>query len=57
MILLLLSLFLLLLLMSLLSLLMIARAYGIILGDGCINNKIDSSGYVSMHTIHKSNTL
>lgn len=33
------------------------RAYGIILGDGCINNKIDSSGYVSMHTIHKSNTL
>lgn len=27
--------------------------YGIILGDGCVNNKTEASGYVSMHTTNK----
>ena len=27
--------------------------YGIILGDGCMNNKVESAGYVSIHTTNK----
>ena len=27
--------------------------YGIILGDGCVNNKTEASGYVSLHTTNK----
>ena len=27
--------------------------YGLILGDGCMNNKVESSGYISIHTENK----
>ena len=27
--------------------------YGVILGDGCMSNKVDSSGYVSIHSFNK----
>jgi len=27
--------------------------YGVILGDGCMSNKVDSSGYVSIHSCNK----